>query len=651
MSKEPRGSSIVEIGAVNTPAERYDVAILGGGLAGLTLAIQLKNERPETSIVVLEKREGPAPLAAFKVGESTVAAGAHYFSAVVGMRDHLKAEQVLKCGLRYFQSAGDNSDITIRPEKGPFGFPAHDNYQLDRGLFENKLAARARALGVDVAQGSRVREVDLGSPHTVNFEQFDQPASTQATWVVDAAGRASLLKRKLGLEADCGHHVNSSWIRLAGGLDIEDWGRNNEAWMNRMPEPGMRKFSTNHLLGEGYWVWLIPLSSGPISIGVCADPRIHPFEEINELDRFLDWLRRHEPQLAASIENRTDDVEDFLRVEDFSYGVKQTYSTDRWSLVGEAGAFADPFFSPGSDFIGYGNTFTTDLIIRDLSGEDVSERVDYYNGVYERVFETIISRYRDTYPVYGNPGIVSVLLNWDFYSTHTGFVFLFIKNKITDLEFMKDVDEQLDRLYQLNIKLHRLFLRWNELQPASALLAAAADSEAAAVSPPVFGPPGAVPGAPPPGFGMPGGPAPGAMPWFGPAGPGGPPPGVRPGGPPPGMGPGGPPPGVRPGGPPPGMGPGGPPPGVDPREFMKAMGVNIVEEILEALVREFPDDDSIRAELRGHLEKTEGTAADIFRYAAQFLPDGAPPEDRKINPYAISLDPERWEADGLYADA
>ena len=53
----------------------FDVAILGGGLAGLTLAIQLKQMRPQTTVVVLEKREGPAPLAAFKVGESTV--GAH----------------------------------------------------------------------------------------------------------------------------------------------------------------------------------------------------------------------------------------------------------------------------------------------------------------------------------------------------------------------------------------------------------------------------------------------------------------------------------------------------------------------------------------------------------------------------------------------
>lgn len=550
MSSE-RSKSIVETVAVRPPAERYDVVILGGGLAGLTLAIQLRQAHPETSVLVLEKREGPAPLAAFKVGESTVPSGAHYFAEVVGMHDHLHNQQLIKCGLRYFTPGDGNQDITRRVEMGPPAYPPHDNYQIDRGLFENKLAARARALGIEVAQGARVRRIELNDgDHTIGFEQFGSESTTSARWVVDASGRSSLLKRQLGLQADSGHHINSSWFRLGGGLDIEDWGRQDGDWMGVMSQPGLRRMSTNHLLGEGYWIWMIPLSSGPISIGLCADPRYHPFEQINTFEGLLDWLREHEPQLAASVEGRVEEIEDFLRVEDFAYGVQRTYSADRWTLVGEAAAFADPLYSPGSDFICYGNTFTTDLIARDLAGEDISDRVDYYNQLYQRVFEHVISRYRDSYPIFGNSWVACGLLVWDFYSNHTGMVLLTIKNKLTDLEFMRSVDDDLDRLFRLNINMHKLFREWNDLERRE--------------RPPVF---------------------------------------------------------------------------------VKTFPALL--EGLVGLVKDLPDDDSLREELKHHVRTSEALAVAMFHQAASALPE-APAADTPVNPYAVGLDPDRWEADGLF---
>ena len=416
-------------------------------------------------MVVLEKREGPAPLAAFKVGESTVPAGAQYFGEVVGMKEHLKTEHLPKCGLRFFLPAGDNGDITKRFEFGPDRFPPHPNYQIDRGLFENELAAHARGLGVDVLQGCRVQDVSFGDDlHEVSFTQMDADASTKARWVVDAAGRASLLKRKLGLAKEVGHTINSAWFRLAGGLDIEDFGRDNAEWMGKMSEPGIRKFSTNHLLGEGYWIWLIPLSTGPISIGVCADPRFHPFEEISELERMVEWLGRHEPQLAAAVEPRLDQVEDFLRVEDFAYGVERAFSPERWCLVGEAAAFADPYYSPGSDMIGYGNIFTADLITRDLDGEDVAERLEYYNDFYLRTFDFVLSKYEDQYPVFGNAWVAEPKNAWDRFYDHAGVVLLMVKGKFGDYEFMKSVDEDVDRLYRLSINMQKLFREWHALE-------------------------------------------------------------------------------------------------------------------------------------------------------------------------------------------
>ena len=48
---------------------QHDVIILGGGLAGLTLSLQLKQRFPDLDILILERRSHPVPEAAHKVGE------------------------------------------------------------------------------------------------------------------------------------------------------------------------------------------------------------------------------------------------------------------------------------------------------------------------------------------------------------------------------------------------------------------------------------------------------------------------------------------------------------------------------------------------------------------------------------------------------
>src|ERR1051325_9764913 len=101
----------------------YDVAILGGGLAGGSLARQLSLEAPHLRVAVVEKRKHPVREAAHKVGESSVEIGAHYFDQILKLAPHLASRQLPKLGLRYFFTNDGNRDLTNRFELGPSSFP------------------------------------------------------------------------------------------------------------------------------------------------------------------------------------------------------------------------------------------------------------------------------------------------------------------------------------------------------------------------------------------------------------------------------------------------------------------------------------------------------------------------------------------------
>ena len=58
---EDRSASMLELKALRVPHGHYDVAVLGGGLAGLSMALQLKLARPDTRVLVTDKRNEPAP--------------------------------------------------------------------------------------------------------------------------------------------------------------------------------------------------------------------------------------------------------------------------------------------------------------------------------------------------------------------------------------------------------------------------------------------------------------------------------------------------------------------------------------------------------------------------------------------------------------
>jgi flavin-dependent dehydrogenase len=438
---------------------RFDVVIAGGGLAGLTLARQLHLEAPHVRVLVCEKRRHPVPEAAFKVGESSVEIGAHYFKIIVQLEALLERDHLPKLGLRYFFPYEKNRDIAARVELGTSVFPPVPSFQLDRGRLENSLLALARESGACVLDGCAVRQIDLGNPeHGVVVDTPDGSRAVTARWVVDSSGRAGLLKRKLGLRRPVSHAANACWFRFPDRLKVDDWSDDQE-WRARVPER-RRWLSTNHLMGAGYWVWLIPLGSGGTSVGIVADPALHPFHRLSRFDRAIDWLREFEPQCADVVAAHAPQLEDFLALQHFAHGCERVFSPDRWAMTGESGVFTDPFYSPGSDFIAIGNDFATDLIIRDLRGEDVRERSEIFNAAHLRLFDAFLKLYDGQYPLMGNAQVMTAKVAWDNAAYWSVTALLFFQRRLRRPEFMASIDPMLRRFFVLHARMQQLFAAW-----------------------------------------------------------------------------------------------------------------------------------------------------------------------------------------------
>ena len=378
----------------------------------------------------------------------------------------MRQRQLLKWGIRFFPGGGD-LPLHLRTEIGPIAEPPVKSYQFDRGRLETDLRDMVRAEGVKLIEGAKITDIELGpagAPHTVRYEQDGAVHELHPRWVVDATGRTSLLRKRLKLTRGSNHAASSGWFRIQGKFDINDMVPQAEAEWHRRPCSPQRWLSTNHFMGAGYWVWVIPLSTGNTSIGLVIHNDTHEAKHIAGLEQVLAFLRQHEPHLAKALEPYP--ILDFLCLGNYSYSTSKAWSEERFATVGEAGAFPDPLFSPGTDFIGFANCFTVELLRTDLQGGCLKTKASLLNAQYRALLAGSLSVYRTAAPIFGHPSAMAYKIFWNNFA-YWSFTCQYWKQELCRLDGMDQMKVSVygGRFVDLMQKMEQLLASWARSTP------------------------------------------------------------------------------------------------------------------------------------------------------------------------------------------
>ncbi len=382
--------------------DTYDVIIIGGSLAGSATATLLLREHPHLRVCIAER----APSFTRRVGEATVEISGYFLGRVLGLSHHLNEAHLVKQGMRFWFANAETQTLADASEIGPQYHVRLPSWQLDRSVVDEKSLEQAVDLGAELRRPAQVREATLaaGGEQVVRVTEAGAEKLLRGRWIVDASGVAALLARQEGwFQANTAHPTAAAWARWRG---VKDWdgrtlGTKFPDWSARCV--GSRNTATNHIVGDGWWSWWIPLKGGDVSVGVVFDQRLvrFPQGEAKLGDRIRDFLSGH--PVAAELLAEAEWVEgDVHWRKNLAYTSRQ-FAGDGFALVGDAAAFLDPLYSPGLDGVAFTVTATTQLIAAHFRGEPVEEALAQHNArftrSYARWFEAV---YKDKYEYIGD---------------------------------------------------------------------------------------------------------------------------------------------------------------------------------------------------------------------------------------------------------
>jgi flavin-dependent dehydrogenase len=406
-----------------TMNEKYDIIILGGGVAGSVMAISLKRKNSALKILMIER----SAVFPNKVGESSADLTGLFFNRF--NLDHVVKKQLQKTGLRFLFNEHNSRDFSLMDE---FSSPARrsiaNGYQFNRQEFDEDLLLESKKLGVEILRPAEIMDF--------NFKQFDSEVTVkhneriknfQATWLIDASGPARIVGKKMGWgRENLDFDTAAVFAHFENLKPFEEWDKaENKYWDKHGIGP--RSQSTIHFLRDGCWWWYIALNNNTTSLGVVYDK--NKFGNIDGEKFFTDYLR-DDAQLHFITEGSTRSA--IRQLPKLPYLSNQLY-VEGVCVIGDAAAFIDPLFSPGIEFTCQQSIWLTELIAEYFVSKKMNERKwKRYEKIFLRAFENRILLYRDRYKLMGSYDLFSNWVQLDFFGYY-GFTInpaLFFPKKI-----------------------------------------------------------------------------------------------------------------------------------------------------------------------------------------------------------------------------
>ncbi|KAI0040337.1 FAD/NAD-P-binding domain-containing protein [Auriscalpium vulgare] len=317
------------------------VLVIGGGPAGSYAATLLARDGYE--VTLLEREVFPR----YHVGETLLPSASPFLSLIDGV------DLISRHG--FTRKVGAAVKLNQYSREGYTDFVALDSdnisWNVVRSEFDDLLLKNAGKNGVKVHEGVKVAKIhfteDGARPTSADWTTKDGGSGTvNFEWLIDASGRAGILSTQ--------YLRNRNWTKSLKNVAV--WGY----WKGAKPyAPGTSRENApwfEALTDESGWSWCIPLHDGTVSVGfvMTEDVSIAKRKEMRDRVRDTDRspMRAHyedqvkfTPGLGKLLEHATLN-EDIHSGSDWSYSAA-AYSGDHFRIIGDAGAFIDPFFSSG----------------------------------------------------------------------------------------------------------------------------------------------------------------------------------------------------------------------------------------------------------------------------------------------------------------